>query len=137
MEGFKGEKSVFYVKMGDVWYPISCEVSSNLSESVEMVDTTTRDNTGGWKTSYPTRQSYSISFNGMMVTEVAYSIISYWTLVHWKRSRRLVEWKQEISSLGAVISGKAYISAINITNNVEEFIMFDITFEGFGAINYL
>lgn len=137
MNGIKGQESIFYVKMGGVWYPLSCEVNSNISETAEMIETTTRDNEDGWKTSLPTKQSYTISFSGMTVAEIANSVLSYWTLVHWKRSRMIVEWKHEISSIGAVTSGRAYISSIEQTNVVDEMIMFNITFEGFGKINYL
>lgn len=130
----QGKKSIFYIKHLGVFYPISCEINSNISETTEMLETTTRDNTGGWKTSTPTKQSYTISFSGLAVKEFDSSTFSYWELVKKKRNRELIEWKQKTLNGYYVVSGKAYISSIDMTNNVDEFIMFNITFEGYGEL---
>lgn len=128
----EGKESIFYIKYENIWFPISCEISSPLSESVEMINTTTRDN-GGWKTEKPTIQSYSIQIDAVLVDDRDYpQLLSYSKLRKIKRNRNLLEWKRTLLNGIYIDTGNAYISAISDANTVEETITFSLTLTGFG-----
>ncbi len=63
MEFINGEIRILYIKQSGDFYPIGCLTSNSFSEDFETIGTTTRDN-DGWATSRPTKQSYTISFDG-------------------------------------------------------------------------
>lgn len=130
-----GENSIFFIKYNNIWCPISCETSSPISENVEMIDTTTRDN-GGWKTEKPTLQSYSISVEAALRLDDEMDVsgvVSYNKLRLMKRNRELVEWKRETFGGWYIDQGKAYITDIGDSNAVGEEIMFSMSLSGFGA----
>ena len=127
----QGIESLFYIKYNGIFVPISCEVSSPISETAEMMETTTRDNQG-WRTSKPTLQSYSIPVDGLMKRDDYEQILSYRKLRKMKRDRTLIEWQRR-TIVGFLIDyGKAYISEISDSNTVGEEITFSMTLEGFG-----
>lgn len=134
LEQIKGKESLFYIKYNSLWFPVGCLTSSPISEESEMIDTTTRDS-GGWKTSFPTLQSYTIELSGMVVKDDEDSgntILSYRKLRSFKRERILIEWKLESESGYSIDTGKAYISAISQNDDVESMISFSATLIGFG-----
>jgi len=134
LEQIKGEESLFYIKYLDKWYPVGCLTSSPISEESEMIDTTTRDS-GGWKTSFPTLQSYSIELSGMVVKDdkdAGNEILSYRKLRTFKRERTLIEWKLESESGYSIDTGKAYISSISQNDEVDSMISFSSSLIGFG-----
>ena len=125
----KGKDSILFIKWRGYWVPISCETSNGMSESAEMINTTTRDNQG-WTTSRPNMQSYNISFAGQTVLEPGNDILNYYELVNIKRSRLLIEWQRRTS--GRMIeSGMAYIKEISNTYETEGVANFEMTLEGF------
>ena len=135
MEVLKGEDSIFFIKYNNVWCPIACETSNSFSESVEMMNTTTRDN-GGWKTELPTMQSYSISLEAVLKIDNETennNILSYNKIRQMKRNRELIEWKRETWAGWYIDSGKAYIVDIGDSNAVGEEITFSLSLNGFGA----
>ena len=130
-----GEDSLFFIKYNGIWCPISCETSSPLSESVEMMNTTTRDN-AGWKTEKPTLQSYSIAVDAMLRLDdetPTSNVLSYNKIRAMKRNRQLVEWKRETWGGWYIDQGQAYITEISDSNAVGEEISFSLTLSGFGA----
>ena len=130
----KGEDSLFYIKYNGVWCPIACETSNSFSESVEMINTTTRDN-AGWKTEIPTNQSYSISLEAVLTIDdktANSNVLSYNKIRKMKRERTLIEWKRETFGGWYIDSGKAYIVDISDANAVGENITFSIQLNGFG-----
>ena len=131
-----GTESIFYIKDDGLWKPISCEISSPMSESVEMMNTTTRDN-AGWKTEKPTMQSYSISIEAIWEDDNYYgsNLLSYYKLREKKRNRELVEWKRETFSGLYIDSGEAHITSISDANTAEEEITFSMELSGFGKPN--
>ena len=134
MSRILGEDSIFYVKMNGEWLPISCETSSPLSENVEMLNTTTRDN-NGWRTEKPTLQSYSISVEALLQLDDESpdsGIVSYNKLRQMKRNRELIEWKRETFGGWYIDQGKAYITEISDSNAVGEEITFSMSLSGFG-----
>ena len=133
-EQLKGEDSLFYIKYNNVWCPIACETSNSFSESVEMMNTTTRDN-GGWKTEIPTIQSYSISLEAVLRIDDATTnsnVLSYNKIRQMKRNRELIEWQRVTGDNLYVDEGKAYITDIGDSNAVGEYITFSLTLNGFG-----
>jgi hypothetical protein len=94
MEFTNGEDRIVYIKINGNWLPIGCLTGNTLSETSEMLPTTTRDN-DGWATSRPTMQNYSIGFDGLQInTTVAkgsFNIASYDRLKLLKRSKTLLD----------------------------------------------
>ena len=131
MEVFTGIDSIFYIKYDGLWCPISCEVSSPMSETVEMINTTTRDN-AGWKTEKPTLQAYSISIDSVEKKDNYNEIVSYRKVRKFKRDRIKIEWKRETITNYLVDSGFGYITEISDGNTVGEEITFNFTISGFG-----
>lgn len=130
----KGSESLFYIKKNDVYFPVGCLTSSPLSETVEMIGSTTRENEG-WKTSLPTNQSYSIELSGLMVMDDEDSgneVLSYRELRAKKRNKELIEWKRTTLGGYYIDGGKAYITAISDSDEADGFITFSASLVGFG-----
>lgn len=130
----KGEESLFYIKKDDVFFPVGCLTSSPISEDVEMIGTTTRDNEG-WKTSKPTNQGYTIELAGLMVQDDSDSgneVLSYRELRTKKRNKELIEWKRTTLGGYYIDSGKAYITAISDSDPADGFISFTASLVGYG-----
>lgn len=134
MKPIRGKESLFFIKKNQTWFPVGCLTSSPMSEEVEMINTTTRENEG-WATDLPTNQSYSISLNGLMVKDDEDSgaeILSYRELRVKKRNLEMIEWKRTTLDGYYVDSGKAHITAISDSDEVDGFITFQATLKGFG-----
>ena len=115
--------------------PIGCLTENSFSERSQMLETTTRDNTGGWITAIPTAQGYNIDFSGLVPfdfydTEVTY--VSLELLKTYKRAGTKIEWR--IVSNGATESGFAYITEISDSAVVDEFVSFSGALLGYGEI---
>ena len=130
------EAKVYYtLKKNDVFFPVGCLTSSPMSETVDMIGSTTRENEG-WKTSLPTNQSYSIELSGLMVKDDEDSgneVLSYRELRTKKRNKELIEWKRTTLGGYYVDSGKAYITAISDSDEADGFITFNASLVGYGA----
>lgn len=135
MKFINGEDRILYIKLLGVFLPIGCLTDNSLSESAEMIDTTTREN-NGWTSSRPSTQSYSISFSGLQInTTMAggnFNLISYDKLKELKRDRQLLAWKIEGSLYPVVDYGNCFITSVSETNAVGEFITFSGEITGFG-----
>lgn len=130
----QGKESLFYIKKNDVYFPVGCLTSSPLSEDVEMIGTTTRENEG-WRTSEPTNQGYAFELSGLMVQDDADSgneILSYRELRSYKRNKELIEWKKTTLGGYYIDSGEAYITAISDSDEADGFITFSASLVGFG-----
>lgn len=131
----KGEFDLLYLVIDGVDIPIGCSTSHGFNETSDMLDTTTTDN-GGWKTSRPTNQSYTIDFEGLSVisNEAVIDRYSYDLLVGLKRNRTLIDWK-EVFDQGNKYreqTGKGYIVDISELSPVGEYLTFNATIEGYG-----
>lgn len=62
----QGNDRILFVKVGDIFQPIACLSNNGMSEDVETISTTTR-NSEGWRTSLPTQQGFSVTFEGFQV----------------------------------------------------------------------
>tara|TARA_R110002012_G_C11541392_1_gene601455 strand:- start:587 stop:1048 length:462 start_codon:yes stop_codon:yes gene_type:complete len=130
-----GTYRILFIKWDDEFLPIGCLTSDSFEESVDMLDTTTRDNQG-WKTSTPTNQSYNISFDGVLInsnfTGGDTSKVSYDRLRVLKRNRTLIDWKIQ-DFLGIFKdTGKGYITNLSDSANLDEFITFSASIVGYG-----
>ena len=115
--------------------PIGCLTENSFTERVEMLETTTRENTGGWITAVPLAQGYTIDFSGLVPfdfydTEVTY--VSLELLKTYKRARTKISWR--IVSNGSTESGEAYITEIGDSAVVDEFVSFTGSLLGYGEI---
>ncbi len=127
-----GTYKVLSIKQDDVYLPIGCLTENSFEESVDMLDTTTRDNSNGWKTSRPVGQQYSISFSGLVTAEsLIGGVVTYNDLRNIKRGRQLIEWKVE-ADVGATEYGGGYINNLSDTAAIDEFVSFSGSIVGFG-----
>jgi hypothetical protein len=135
MNYYNGNDRILYIKQLGNWLPIGCLTSNSLSESAEMLPTTTRDN-DGWSTSRPTMQSYSISFEGLQINTIVaggtFTVASYDRLKILKRSKILLDWKIQGALFPTVDYGKCYITEISEASAVDEFLSFAGTLTGYG-----
>ena len=135
MEFTKGEDRILFVKWQGQWLPVGCLTSNSISESSEMLPTTTRDN-DGWATSRPTNQEYSISFEGLQLNTTAdggtFTVASYDKLKTFKRNKVLLNWKIQGTTFPIVDYGQGHINAISEASAVEEFLSFSGAIVGYG-----
>lgn len=133
-----GENRILYIKWDGEYLPIGCLTGDSFNETVEMLNTTTRDNQG-WATSTPTTQSYNLSFEGLVIntnfTQGDSSKVSYDRLRELKRNRTLIEWKfKDINNI-FVDTGKGYITELSDSSSIEDFITFNASIVGYGQPN--
>lgn len=128
-----GTSKLFYIYINGDYLPVGCLTSNGLSESSEMLPTTTRQNAGGWATSIPTRQSYTISIAGLITTtDGDGQILTYRDLQNFKRQRIQFNWKINTEVTGYSEFGIGYITSLSDEANVDENISFsgEITGQG-------
>jgi len=115
MEFTNGEDRILFIKYLGNWLPIACLNGNSLSETSEMLPTTTRDN-NSWFTGRPINQNYTIPFDDLQInTTVAggnFNVASYDRLKLLKRSRTLLDWKIQGTIFPVVDYGKGYITEI-------------------------
>lgn len=135
MDNFiNGINTKLEIDIGEGFKPIACLTENSFSENSEMLETTTNEN-GGWKTSIPVKQGYSISLSGLSINTIYNgdnTKYSYDTLKLLKRNKTLINYKMTNVVNGDIDTGQAYINSLNSIFNIDEFISFDCTLEGFG-----
>ena len=140
MSDFKnGTYKLLYIYVDGVYYPIGCLTSNSFSEQSEMINTTTRDNAGGWTTSRPTNQSYNISFSGLISTDnKSGTILTYSDLRSLKRNKTRINWKSNSEVTGYSDFGMGYISSLSNEATIDENISFSAEIVGYGeTVNQL
>ena len=124
-----GVNRILYLKVDDVYQPIGCLTSDSFSESSEMLGTTTRDNPNGWKTSIPTTQSFSCSFDGLITKDaVVTGLTTYYDLKTLKRNREVLDFR-----LGTDEFFSAIIVSLSDSANIDEFTSFSGELQGVGV----
>jgi len=135
MDFVNGQDRILYIKYNGVYMPVGCLTGNNIDDTLEMLDTTTRDSEG-WATSKPLLQSYSISFSGIQVNSTViggnFNVSSYDRLTDIKRSKTRVEWKIQGKIFPIVDYGFGYINNLSSIENVGEFMSFSGAITGFG-----
>ena len=138
-EYIKGLNVVLEIKGSDLddFAPIGCLTDNGFSESVENLETTTRDNTNGWATSIPTTQSYSISFTGILVKDNSILTeptlyVSHNKMLDLKRGRIRIEWRIRMNQIEQ--TGYGYITQISSATPLDSYVTFDGSIIGYGNI---
>lgn len=135
MENYKGEDRILYIKIDDLFVPIGCLTENSFSESIDTIDTTTRENMG-WTSSRPVTQSYSISFSGIQILTTTDNgddtKASYDRLKSLKRDRILLDWQIKGTNFPIVDYGKCFITDLSEATPVNELITFSGTLTGYG-----
>ena len=133
-----GTYNTLYIEFESEFLPIGLLVDNSFSEDIETLDSTTRDN-NGWKTQRLTNQSYTISFSGLVINTAFskgdFTKISYDRLKVLKRNRELLNWKIQDNNLQFIESGQAQITSLSSESNIDEFISFSATLQGYGEPN--
>jgi len=134
MSDFKnGANKLLYLYVDGEYFPIGCLTSNSFSEQSDMLDTTTRQNAGGWKTSIPTNQSYNISFNGLITTnDKSGTILTYDDIQTFKRNRTQINWKTNSEITGYSDFGMGYIRSFSNNAEIDSFIDFSCEIVGYG-----
>lgn len=131
----QGEERILYIKYDGDYLPVGCLTSNPISENSETIETTTRENFG-WRTEYPTIQSYNINFDGIQILTTGVSgddtKLSYDRIKLMKRNRERIEWKIEDSDLRFIDIGEGYITEIGEENEVGGVLTFSGKIVGFG-----
>lgn len=125
-----GSTRILYIK-DTTWKAIGCLTSNNLSESIDLFDSTNLDTTDGWTSFRTGAVNYSISFDGIIDSTAT---IDYFDLVVLKRARTKVEWKIESPDDIYRQSGFGYISSISESAPIGEFLSFSGQITGTGSI---
>jgi predicted secreted protein len=132
MAFINGKDKILYLDTGRGFFPIGCLTTNGMDESVEMLDTTTRDNTNGWSTGRPTRQNYNVSFDGLITQEVSSTtLVTYVELRQAKRDRQLISWKID-DGAGQVDQGQGYIVNLSDSAAIDEYVSFSGSITGYG-----
>lgn len=135
MSNYKGDDRILYLKINGNWLPIGCLTSNSITESSELLQTTTRDN-DGWATSRPTMQNYSISFDGLQINTTIsggnFEAASYDRLKLLKRNKTLLDWKIQGTIFPVVDYGKCYINELSEASSVDDLLTFSGTLTGYG-----
>jgi hypothetical protein len=135
MEYYNGSDRILYIKQLGNWLPVGCLTSNSLSESAEMLNTSTRDN-DGWYTGRPTMQNYNIAFDGLQINTVVaggtFTVASYDKLKLLKRDKIQLDWKIQGALFPTVDYGKCYITELSEASAVDDFLTFSGTMIGYG-----
>lgn len=134
MEYKNGVYKILYIFKDTLYVPIGCLTSNSFSENSEMLETTTRENAGGWKTSIPTNQSYSISFSALAPKDDnGGTILTYNDMVLLKRNKTLINWCTDSEIEGYSNIGRGYIKSISDSAEIDSFISYNGEIEGYSA----
>ena len=133
-----GTYSMLYIDAGNGFFPVGNLVSNSFSEDVDTIDSTTRDN-AGWKTQTLTNQSYSLEFDGIVQSTPSLSgashKIDFYKIRELKRTKQIVDWKIEDATSYLKEGGKAQIISLSNESNIDNFVTFSATLQGYGSPN--
>lgn len=131
MEHYKGDVRILsiYSDTESDYVPVGCLLSNNLEETVEILNTSTRAS-GGWRTSIPTTQEYRIPFEAVQ-SRTDTLTLGYVDLKQLKRARTRIQWKISGGGLPED-TGYGYITSINESNSIGEFLLFSGEIIGYG-----
>lgn len=128
-----GVSKIIFIYINGDYVPIGCLTSNSFSETSETLETTTRQNTEGWRTSIPTMQSYSISFSGLVTeNDRSSSILTYKDLQTLKREKTKFSWKINTNDPTKSDFGSGYIISLSNNAEIDSFIDFSAEIQGYG-----
>ena len=133
-----GTYSILYFDVGFGFFPVGNLASNSFSEDIDTIDSTTRDN-GGWKTQTLTNQSYSLDFEGIVQSTPSLSgashKIDFYKIRELKRTKQIIDWKIEDATSYFKERGKAQMISLSNASNINEFVTFSATLQGYGSPN--
>jgi len=133
MNFLKGVNRILYIQISGNWIPIGCLTSNSFNEGVDMLETTTRDNTDGWSSTIPTKQSFTLSFDGVMtLTNSSGSVVSYDDLKLIKRNRAKFNWKVQSVEGGNIETGSGHLTSLSEDSSIDDFVTFTGEIQGTG-----
>ena len=130
MSFLNGTYRILSIKVSGNYLPIACLESNSFSETIDFLDTTTRSNPNGWKSSIPTMQGYEIPFNGIISTDGT-NKVSYRDLEGLKRAKTRIEWKLESLEGDDIDYGDGYLSGLTKDASIDEHISFSGSIVGY------
>lgn len=132
-EFYNGKYKIVYIYVNDTYKPLGCLTSNSFNETSEMLETTTRLNANGWRTSIPTMQSYTISLAGLVTYDNrSDTILTYKDIRNLKRNKTKISWKINTAEPDKNDYGFGYISSISETAEVDSYISFTAEIVGYG-----
>ena len=129
----QGDDRVLFIKSGGEFVPVACLTSNAMSESTEILQTTTRQS-GGWATIRPLGQSFNISFEGLNKFDFNQNLFfSYQRLKLIKRNRVKIEWQiKSLESATLIEQGFGYIVELSGSDGAGTDSTFAGTLQGWG-----
>lgn len=131
-----GTYNILYIDYGSGFFPIACLTTNSFEEDVDKLETTTRDNTNGWRTYTMLNQGYNIPFEGIVINTLFakgdFTKISYDRLKEIKRNRQLIDWKIQDNELQFIESGKGFIDQLSSASRIDDFVTFSGNILGYG-----
>lgn len=130
----QGDDRVLFIKSGSTFVPVACLTSNGMSESLEQLETTTRES-GGWATFRPLGQQYSINFEGLNKDDFNQNLFfSYQRLKLIKRNRVKIEWQiKSLEDATLIEQGFGYIIDISSSDPAGAESTFSGTLRGWGT----
>jgi len=134
MSDFKnGVTKLIFIYVNGDYVPIGCLTSNDFSEQSDMLETTTRQNMNGWKTSIPTMQSYTISFSGLLTeNDRSATILTYSDLQLLKRNKTKISWRSNTVNPLKNDYGFGYITSLSNSAEIDSMISFTAELTGYG-----
>lgn len=128
-----GVYKIISIYINGGYIPIGCLTSNSFSETSEMLETTTRQNMNGWKTSIPTMQSYTISLSGLVSEDNrSNTILTYNDLQALKRNKTKFSWKINTANPLKNDYGFGHFNSISNNAEIDSFIDFSAEIQGYG-----
>ena len=129
---FNGSDLLFFLGTGSTSTPIAMSRSCSISISSSMVDTTTKDSTGGWAESIPVGKSWSGSVEGLVVWGTN---LTTFTNAILNKTLLDLQFKRPAGLTGDIIfSGAAWIESCDIDASQDEAVTYSVKFTGCGAL---
>ncbi|MDB4299638.1 hypothetical protein N9928_01155 [bacterium] len=132
MEHVNGALDIISIKVGEDYLPIGCLTDNGFDENTDLLETTVRTNTNGWKSYVATGQDYSINLSGLVSkTSTEVGFVTYYDIQKLKRDRTVIEWKKS-GGLDLIEYGSGIITSLSNNSAIDEFISFSATIQGQG-----
>lgn len=129
----EGDGKILYIQRADNdddLYPVGCLTSNSISESSDLLPTTTRDG-GGWETSIPNSQSYTVSFEAISDTTTTNRAILK-DIRDLKRSKTKIVWAIIDFDNDQLDYGEGYISGLDESMPANDLVSFSGQIVGYG-----
>ena len=136
---FNGGDSILYIKFNDIFAPVACLTSHNISEVTDALETSvSTTNNPSWRTYTPDFQSYNLQASGLKINDQSGEFearVSLPKLKTLKRTRVIFEWEVRTEGGQFIEAGTGFITSLNENAEVGAYISFDVTIQGVGQLS--